>query len=159
VDYFSSEELKQIRNSAINARSLCLRDVREYFESDLKSSHLETNLRAYSSLIVWKIDEQIQKVALSNNKKNKDIPELLYDREEFARRGEEIYDTQIRPQVEENNYGRVVAIDIETGAFELADDTVTASQQLLEKYPGAQIWRMRICPKKCRPASSTAYSA
>jgi hypothetical protein len=144
VDYFSSEELKQIRNGAINARSLCLRDVREYFESDLKSSHIKTNLRAYSSLIVWKIDEQIQKVALSTNKKSKDIPEFLYDREEFARRGEEIYDTQIRPQVEENNYGRIVAIDIETGAFELADDTVTASQQLLEKYPGAQIWRMRI---------------
>jgi hypothetical protein len=144
VDYFSSEELKQIRNGAMSARSLCLRDVREYFESDLESSHLETNLKAYSSLIVWKIDEQIQKVASSNNKKSEVIQELLHDKEEFARRGEEIYDTQIRPQVEENNYGRIVAIDIETGAFELADDTVAASQQLLGKCPGAQIWRMRI---------------
>gem|GEM_PF-3033773 len=29
--------------------------------------------------------------------------------------------TQVRPQVEEGNCGKIVAIDIETGAFEVAD--------------------------------------
>jgi len=41
----------------------------------------------------------------------------LYSQEEFARRGKEIYESQVRPQVEEGNHGKIVAIDIETGAF------------------------------------------
>ncbi len=72
------------------------------------------------------------------------IDQLRYSKEEFARRGNEIYDSQVRPQVEEGNYGKIVAIDIETRAFELAKDTMTASDRLLEKYPDAQIWRVRI---------------
>jgi hypothetical protein len=55
------------------------------------------------------------------------VGELKYSKEEFARRGNEIYETQVRPQVEEGNHGKIVAIDIETGAFELAKDTMTAS--------------------------------
>jgi hypothetical protein len=38
-----------------------------------------------------------------------------------------LYNTYERPQVEEGNHGKIVAIDIETGAFELAKDTMTAS--------------------------------
>jgi hypothetical protein len=69
---------------------------------------------------------------------------LRYSKEEFAKRGNELYQTQICSQVEEGNQGKIVAIDIETGAFEMAKDTITASQQLLAKYPEAQIWRIRI---------------
>ena len=67
-----------------------------------------------------------------------------YDKEEFAQRGQEIYDTQVRPQVQEGNHGKIVAIDIDTGAFELAPDTITASDKLLEHHPAAQIWCVRI---------------
>lgn len=67
-----------------------------------------------------------------------------YSKEEFARRGREIYESQVRSQVEEGNYGKIVAIDIETGAFELAKDSLTASDQLLARYPDAQIWFVRI---------------
>ncbi len=42
-----------------------------------------------------------------------------YSKEEFARRGDEIYAAQVRPQVEQDNHGKIVAIDIETGAFEV----------------------------------------
>jgi hypothetical protein len=72
------------------------------------------------------------------------VGELKYSKEEFARRGNEIYETHVRPQVEEGNHGKIVAIDIETGAFELAKDTMIASDKLLERYPDAQIWRVRI---------------
>jgi hypothetical protein len=72
------------------------------------------------------------------------VNQLRYSKEEFARHGNEIYETQVRPQVEEGNHGKIVAIDIETGAFELANDTMTASDRLLERYPDAQIWRIRI---------------
>jgi hypothetical protein len=70
--------------------------------------------------------------------------QLRYSKEEFARRGNEIYESQVRSQVEVGNHGKIVAIDIETGAFEMANDTITASDQLLERYPDAQIWRVRI---------------
>ena len=68
----------------------------------------------------------------------------LYSKEEFARRGDEIYESTIRPQVKADNYGKIVAIDIETGTFAIADDTLTASQKLLAKCPHAQTWVVRI---------------
>ena len=53
-----------------------------------------------------------------------------YSKEEFAQRGNALYEAQIRSQVEEGNQGKIVAINIETGAFELADDTITATDHL-----------------------------
>ena len=67
-----------------------------------------------------------------------------YSKEEFAQRGDELYQTQIRSQVEEGNYGKIVAVDIETGSFELADDTMPAVQQLYARIPDAQPWVIRI---------------
>ncbi|TAO02144.1 MAG: hypothetical protein EYR95_06665 [Phormidium sp. SL48-SHIP] len=67
-----------------------------------------------------------------------------YSKEEFARRGDEIYETQVRQQVEEGNHGKIVAIDIETGAFEVADDILPATDRLFERLPDAQPWIVRI---------------
>ncbi len=67
-----------------------------------------------------------------------------YLKEEYARRGNEIYETQVRPKVEEGNHGKIVAIDIETGAFEVADDLLTDSKRLLVRFPDAQTWFVRI---------------
>jgi hypothetical protein len=67
-----------------------------------------------------------------------------YSKEEFARRGDEIYETQIRSQIEAGNHGKIVAIDIETGAYEVGEDIVTASDRLLAKLPDAQTWFIRI---------------
>lgn len=69
---------------------------------------------------------------------------LRYSQEEFAQRGHALYESQIRAQVEEGNHGKIVAIDIETGAFEVAKDSLTASDRMLEQYPDAQIWFVRI---------------
>jgi hypothetical protein len=33
-----------------------------------------------------------------------------YSKEEFARRGDEIYESHVRPQIEADNYGKIVAI-------------------------------------------------
>ncbi len=70
--------------------------------------------------------------------------QLRYSKEEFARRGNEIYESQVRSRIQEGNHGKIVAIDIETGAFELAKDSLTASDQLLAQYPDAQIWFVRV---------------
>jgi hypothetical protein len=67
-----------------------------------------------------------------------------YSKEEFSRRGNELYEQRIRPQVEDGNEGKVVAIDIETGMFEVAEDTLTASNRLLARCPEAQTWFVRV---------------
>lgn len=67
-----------------------------------------------------------------------------YSKEEFARRGDEIYESQVRQQVEESNYGKIVAIDLETGAFEVDASEITACNQLEASHPEAQIWIVRI---------------
>jgi hypothetical protein len=67
-----------------------------------------------------------------------------YSKEEFARRGDEIYESQVRQQVEEGNHGKIVAIDIETGAFEVDDTPMVAVDRLYEREPDAQPWVIRI---------------
>ena len=67
-----------------------------------------------------------------------------YPKEEFARRGTELYEQQIRPVVEQGNRGRIVAIDIETGDYQLADDVLQACEPLIARRPDAQLWCVRI---------------
>ncbi len=43
-----------------------------------------------------------------------------------------------------SNQGKIVAIDIETGAFEVADDLVSAAKQLSARVPDTQTWFVRI---------------
>ena len=67
-----------------------------------------------------------------------------YSKEEFARRGDAMYEGEIRPLVEAENEGKFVAIDIETGAYEIDADELAASDHLLARAPDAQIWLKRI---------------
>jgi hypothetical protein len=67
-----------------------------------------------------------------------------YSKEEMARRGQELYESQIQQQVETDNDGKIVAIDIETGAFEVADNVLPATNRLFERFPDAQPWVIRI---------------
>jgi hypothetical protein len=67
-----------------------------------------------------------------------------YPKDEFARRGKELYGKLIRPTLEANNRGRFVAIDIETGEYEMADKIVEAAKTLISRAPDAQIWMSRI---------------
>ena len=46
--------------------------------------------------------------------------------------------------MEEGNLDRVVAIDIETGEFEVADDPIAASDRLFVRCPDAQPRLVRI---------------
>jgi hypothetical protein len=73
-----------------------------------------------------------------------EVRQPRYSKEEFARRGNEIYDSQIRSNVEEGNHGKIVAINIETGTFEIADTPMKAVDRLYEREPNAQPWVIRI---------------
>ncbi len=64
--------------------------------------------------------------------------------DEIVRRGEEIYEQQIRAKVEPQNKGKFLVIDIKTGAYELDEDDLTASKRLLARHPDAEIYGLRI---------------
>ena len=45
-----------------------------------------------------------------------------YAKEEFARRGDEIYDSHVRPHLKADDEGKFAAIDIESGTYEIDAD-------------------------------------
>ena len=72
------------------------------------------------------------------------VRQRRYSKEEIARRGQELYASGIRQQVEVGNEDKIVAIDIETGAFEVDANVLPATNRLFEQYPDAQPWVIRI---------------
>jgi hypothetical protein len=70
--------------------------------------------------------------------------------EEFARRGDAIYASAIRPRLEARHAGKFVAIDIETGSYEIDADELAASDRLAVRTPDAQIWLRRIGSRYAR---------
>jgi hypothetical protein len=72
------------------------------------------------------------------------IRQPRYSKEEHARRGIELYEHQIRSEVEAGNHGKIVAIDIDSGDFEVAEEAIAACDHLLARCPDAQIWCVRI---------------
>lgn len=67
-----------------------------------------------------------------------------YTKEEAARRGDEIYDRDVRSQLEPQHNGEIVAIDLDTGAWEVNSDQDTAADRLEARLPDAQIWVVRV---------------
>jgi hypothetical protein len=67
-----------------------------------------------------------------------------YEKEEFARRGDSIYENDIRPQLKPTDAGKFVAIDIESGIYETDEDEMEAGDRLLARIPEAQIWIVRV---------------
>lgn len=72
------------------------------------------------------------------------IQQPRYSAEETARRGDEIYERAIRPHVETAHYGKVVAIDIDSESYIIADNALVASERLLMQHPEAEIWCVRV---------------
>jgi hypothetical protein len=67
-----------------------------------------------------------------------------YSKEEAARRGDEIYDRDVRSQVEPQHNGEIVAIDLDRGAWEVDPDEIMAARRLEVRHPDAQIWVVRV---------------
>jgi hypothetical protein len=72
-----------------------------------------------------------------------------HTKEEIAMLGKEIYERDIR-QVEADNEGKVVAIDVNTGAYEIADEVLPAAGRLRERIPDAEIFFMRVGERALR---------
>ena len=73
-----------------------------------------------------------------------DSVKCRHSKEEFARRGDAIYEKDILPKLAAKDVGKFLAIDIETGEYEIAADEMKAGDQLRARLPEAQIWMVRI---------------
>ena len=78
------------------------------------------------------------------------ISQPRYSKEEFARRGDEIYERDLRPHVEAGNEGKFIVVDIETGAYEIDADELVASDRLLARHPDAQVWLRQVGSRYAR---------
>ena len=67
-----------------------------------------------------------------------------YRKEEFAHRGDAIYESAVHPHLKPEDKGRFVALDIDTSEFEIDDDELAACDRLRARLPDAQIWMVRV---------------
>ena len=71
--------------------------------------------------------------------------------DELGRLGDAIYDQQIRPKLRPEDKGKFVAIDVDTGEYEMDEDEYNAVMRLLERMPAADSWLIRVgYPTTCR---------
>ena len=67
-----------------------------------------------------------------------------YGTNEIAARGREIYETKLRQQLEPDDIGKYVVIDIETEEYEIDEDGDTASLRARNKNPDGARYGMRV---------------
>ena len=74
------------------------------------------------------------------------MPHPRFSSEEIGRLGKELYERNIRVQVEtEANIGKLLSVDVETGDYEIGDDrSLDAPRRLHQKHPGAAVYTLRI---------------
>ena len=64
--------------------------------------------------------------------------------EETVRLGEAIYHDRIRSLVEADHKGKIIAIEVDGGEYEIAETALIASRKLRERVPDAETFSVRI---------------
>jgi hypothetical protein len=73
-----------------------------------------------------------------------------YSKQEFARRGDEIYEQSVRSHLKKSDEGKLTVIDIETGDYEIDADELIAHDRLLSRKPDAQVWVTQVGSRYAR---------
>ena len=63
---------------------------------------------------------------------------------DIEQRGEQIYATQIRPQVTAADEGRFVVIDVKTGDHEIDAQHLNALERMLARHDAGSLYSIRI---------------
>jgi len=70
---------------------------------------------------------------------------IRLSREEVGQRGEALYEQKIRAAVEtEENIGKMVIIDVETGEYEVDERGLAPARRLQSRHPNAALYGKRI---------------
>jgi hypothetical protein len=65
-------------------------------------------------------------------------------RDRLAERGDAYYNEHVRPKLTPADDGKLVALDVESGAYEIDEDKLTAIKRLRSRHPGAVAWLVRV---------------
>lgn len=79
-----------------------------------------------------------------------------YDKDEIARRGKDLYEQRVREEVEAEgpNEGRFLAIDVESGDYEVSEDALGAGAGLRRRRPETVVYLMRVGQPGERPRAA-----
>ena len=72
------------------------------------------------------------------------INKRRYSKEEFARRGDALVESKVRPTLTAADEDKFVAIDIETGEYELDKNEMKAADRLRKRVSDPQIWLVHV---------------
>jgi hypothetical protein len=76
--------------------------------------------------------------------------------QEVARRGKEIYEREIRAEVEPAQEGRFLVIDVNSGSYALADDELEAFDRAQAKSPEGVLYLIRVGRRAAHRVGVTA---
>jgi hypothetical protein len=63
--------------------------------------------------------------------------------EEVSHLGREKYEQIVQPSLRSEDIGQFVAIDVDSGEYEIDPDDYTAAERLRQRRPSARIWLAR----------------
>ena len=72
------------------------------------------------------------------------MPHPRYTSEQIVERGQALYDQRIRSQIEPKHKGKFLALDIETGDYEMDEDSRVAFERTAAKHPDAALYLLRV---------------
>lgn len=72
------------------------------------------------------------------------VRQSRYTADETVQLAEDIYQQKLQSLIETEHLGRYIAIDIETGEYEISNDYPTAAHILRDRQPNAEIGILRI---------------
>jgi hypothetical protein len=70
-------------------------------------------------------------------------PEPRRSPEEIARLRAEVFGRRVRPALRPEDDGKFVALDIDTGEYEIGEDDYAAVTRLRARRPAAEVWLER----------------
>lgn len=72
------------------------------------------------------------------------MPSTTMDHRELARRGREYYDRMLRAKLEPEHNGKFLALEVETGDYELGDTQIEALDRAEAKHPESVFYILRV---------------
>lgn len=72
------------------------------------------------------------------------VSKRRYSKEEFARRGDALLISKVRPNLTAADKDKFAAIDIETGEYELDRSEMKAANRLRKRIADPQIWLVHV---------------
>jgi hypothetical protein len=79
----------------------------------------------------------------SQGEENAALSASGYTSHDIIQRGQEIYERDIRRKVEVHQ-GKMLALDVDSGEYSLADESITAFDRLKARVPNAAVYLIRV---------------